>query len=112
MEFEVFRGLRDLVYAPVIVDEQGNETWGAVQPLSGLQSMEKAVEESNEVIYLDDKAAIAIASEGSDTYTINVSVPALATRAEIEGKKWDKKKMAYLSTLLYGYRLLVLAHEE
>ena len=98
MKFEVFRGLSNLVFAPISFDENGLEVWGKVQPLSGVQSIETALEESNEVVYFDNQPSIALTAEGDDKYTLNVSVPYISTRAMLEGKKWDNRRLAYLST--------------
>ena len=98
MKFEVFRGLSNLVFAPITIGDDGLEVWGKPQALAGVRSIETSVEEANDVVYFDNEAKILISSEGADIYNLTVSVPALSTRALLEGKKWDESKMAYLST--------------
>lgn len=94
LKFEEYRGVRGLVVAELTesVDAQGvvTETYGVVQPLSGVQQVSGEVNESTETHYYDDMAAIVVDSEGEDTYTLVVSVPAKKTRALIEGTTYDE----------------------
>ena len=102
LKFEEYRGIRGLVIAELTetVDDSGNvtETYGDVQPLAGVQSVSAEVNESAETHYYDDMAAIVVDSEGEDTYTLVVSIPAKKTRALIEGTTYDEATGALIGT--------------
>lgn len=102
LKFEEYRGIRGLVIAELTerADESGNvtETYGEVQPLAGVQSVSAEVNESAETHYYDDMAAIVVDSEGEDTYTLVVSIPAKKTRALIEGTTYDEATGALIGT--------------
>lgn len=102
LNFEEYRGVRGLVIAELIetTGEDGTvtETYGAVQPLAGVQQVSGSVNESTETHYYDDMAAIVVDSEGEDTYTLVVSVPAKKTRALIEGTTYDEETGALIGS--------------
>lgn len=102
LKFEEYRGVRNLVIAELneIVDEDGTtkETYGAVQPLSGVQEVSGEVNESTETHYYDDMSAIVVDSEGDDTYTLVVSIPSKKTRALIEGTTYDEATGALIGS--------------
>ena len=102
LKFEEYRGIRGLVFAEMTetTDEQGKttETYGEVQPLSGINSMSGEVNESTETHYYDDMAAIVVDSEGEDTYTMVVSVPSKKIRSIIEGTTYDEETGALIGT--------------
>lgn len=102
LKFEEYRGVRGLVVAELTeeVDIQGvvTETYGTVQPLSGVQQVSAEVNESTETHYYDDMAAIVVDSEGEDTYTLVVSVPSKKTRALIEGTTYDETTGALIGS--------------
>lgn len=102
LKFEEYRGVRNLVIAELTetVDEKGTtkETYGEVQPLSGVQEISGEVNESNETHYYDDMSAIVVDSEGDDTYTLTVSIPAKKTRALIEGTTYDEQTGALIGS--------------
>lgn len=102
LKFEEYRGIRQLVIAEMTetVNDDGTvtETYGAVQPLSGVQSVGGEVNEASETHYYDDMSAIVVDSEGDDVYTIVVSIPAKKTRALIEGITYDEATGALIST--------------
>ena len=98
MRYEIYRGIDNLVFAPVTIDENGMESWGAVQPLAGVQAITTEIDEANEVLYFDNKPSIILSTAGNERYTLTLSVPGTATRAMLDGKKYDERKMAYLST--------------
>lgn len=102
LKFEEYRGVRGLVVAKLTetVDAQGvvTETYGTVQPLSGVQQVSAEVNESTETHYYDDMAAIVVDSEGEDTYTLVVSIPAKKTRALIEGTTYDEATGALIGS--------------
>lgn len=102
MKFEEYRGIRGLVLAELTeeVQEDGSvkATYGEVIKLAGVQSVSGEVNESSESHYYDDMAAIVVDSEGEDTYTLVVSVPAKKTRALIEGTTYDEATGALIGT--------------
>ena len=103
LKFEEYRGVRQLVLAPMTetIDETTGEvieTYGAVQPLSGVQQVSAEVNESSETHYYDDMAAIVVDSEGEDTYTLVVSIPSKRTRALIEGTTYDEATGALIGS--------------
>ncbi len=103
LKFEEYRGVRQLVLAPMTetVDEttgEVTETYGTVQPLSGVQQVSAEVNESSETHYYDDMAAIVVDSEGEDTYTLVVSIPSKKTRALIEGTTYDEETGALIGS--------------
>lgn len=102
LKFEEYRGVRNLVVAELTesVDAQGvvTETYGTVQPLSGVQQVSAEVNEATETHYYDDMAAIVVDSEGEDTYTLVVSIPAKKTRALIEGTTYDETTGALIGS--------------
>lgn len=102
LKFEEYRGVRGLVVAELTeeVDAQGvvTETYGTVQPLSGVQQVSAEVNESTETHYYDDMAAIVVDSEGEDTYTLVVSIPTKKTRALIEGTTYDETTGALIGS--------------
>lgn len=102
LKFEEYRGVRGLVIAELTetVEEDGTvtETYGAVQPLSGVQQVSAEVNEATETHYYDDMSAIVVDSEGEDTYTLVVSIPSKKTRALIEGTTYDDDTGALIGT--------------
>lgn len=102
LKFEEYRGIRGLVIAELTetVNDDGtiSETYGEVQPLSGVQAVSGEVSESTETHYYDDMSAIVVDSEGDDTYTITVSIPSKKTRALIEGTTYDEATGALISS--------------
>lgn len=102
LKFEEYRGIRKLVIAELTetVNDDGTvtETYGEVQPLSGVQSVGGEVAEATETHYYDDMSAIVVDSEGDDTYTVVVSIPSKKTRALIEGTTYDEATGALIST--------------
>ena len=99
MKYQVFRGLRKLMYAEVTEDPvSGEETWGQWKELAGLQTAEFAPSESVETIYFDNKPAIIFEAEGDKVYTFTTSVPNLETRAAISGKTYSTTKKCILGT--------------
>lgn len=98
INFEEYAGVRGLVIAPMNIAADGTESYGAVEPLSGVQAVSGEVNESSETHYYDDMSAIVVDSEGDDTYTLTVSVPSKRTRALIEGLTYDEATGALIGT--------------
>jgi phi13 family phage major tail protein len=103
LKFEEYRGIKNLVVASLTetVNQQTGEvteTYGTVQPLSGVQQVSGEVNEETETHYYDDMAAIVVDSEGEDTYTLVVSIPSKKTRALIEGTTFDENTGALIGS--------------
>lgn len=111
-----FRGTDRLVYAEILVDDNSTSSGhgyvtGPVKELAPVAEISKTVETASEVKYYDNKAAIVINAEGSDTITVTIPALDLPTLADITGKKFDlatgafydgERKTKYFAL---GYRL-------
>lgn len=84
-----FRGVRNLVYAEVSLDQDDVFTAGAVTPLAPVAEIGKTTETSSENKYYDNKAQIVISSTGADEITITTSGLELETLAKLTGQYFD-----------------------
>ena len=100
MVIEEYRGVENLVYAPVTEDSDENYTTGAVKPLAGVAEISRTTESSSEVHYYDNMPAITIESTGSDEITCTVSAIPLDVLADITGQYYDQT----LGSLVEGDR--------
>lgn len=103
IKIDEYVGVSNLVAAEMIetVDEstgEVTETYGEVVQLAGVNSVSGEVTEASEAHYYDNMAAIVVDSEGSDNYTLVVSIPEAKTRALIEGTTYDEATGALVST--------------
>lgn len=102
VKIEEYKGIRDLKAAPLteVIAQDGTvtETYGDWVDLAGVQQVGVEVNESMETHYYDNLPAIVIDSEGEDTYSLVVSVPAKATRALIEGLTYDEATGALIGS--------------
>lgn len=102
LKFEEYRGIENLVIAELNeeLQEDGTviETYGDVQPLSGVQQVSGEVNEATETHYYDNMSAIVVDSEGDDSYTLVVSIPSKKTRALIEGTTYDEATGALIGS--------------
>lgn len=93
-----FRGCKNLVFAEVTADSATAYTTGEVMPLAPVAEISKSVETSSEAHYYDNKAAIIIDSEGSDTVTFTIAVPDDATYAMLTGRTYDSTKKIFIES--------------
>lgn len=93
-----FRGCKNLVYAEVTNDDATSYTTGAVKSLAPVAEISKSVETSSEAHYYDNKAAIIINTEGSDTVTFTIAVPDDATYAELTGRTYDSTNKRFIES--------------
>ncbi len=93
-----FRGCKNLVFAEVTADSATAYTTGEVMPLAPVAEISKSVETSSEAHYYDNKAAIIIDSEGSDTVTFTIAVPDDATYAMLTGRTYDSTKKVFIES--------------
>ena len=94
-----FRGVRKLVFAKISTDNnelEGGYLTGTVKELAPVGEISKTVETSSEAKYYDNKAAIVIDSEGSDTVTFTIAVPSDEVLAEITGRVYDVTKKMFI----------------
>lgn len=118
-----FRGTDNLVYAEVLVDDNGTNTaesgqtpnhgyvTGTVKVLAPVAEISKTVETASDTKYYDNKPALTINAEGADTITLTVPALDLETLADVTGKEYDSTTGAFMDgerTPKYfalGYRL-------
>lgn len=118
-----FRGTDNLVYAEVLVDDNGTNTagtgqtpnhgyvTGTVKVLAPVAEISKTVETASDTKYYDNKSALTINAEGVDTITLTVPALDLATLADITGKTYDATTGAFMDGerdpkyFALGYRL-------
>ena len=89
-----FRGVRGLVAAEVLSDNENGYTTDTPFSVAGTAKLVKTTEQASETHYYDDHAAIVINGEGSDTVTIDVSAIALDILAKLTGQIYDSSKGA------------------
>ena len=112
-----FRGTDNLVYAEVLTDNNNDGegySCGAVKILAPVAEISKTTETGSDTHYYDNKPAIVISSEGSDTITLTVAALGLDTLAEITGKQVDAETGALMDGervqkyFALGYRLKLI----
>lgn len=94
-----FRGVRKLVYAEVLTDDnetEGGYKTGEVKTLAPVGEISKTVETSSEVKYYDNNAAIVIDSEGGDTVTFTTAVLPDEVLADTTGRVFDAAKKMFI----------------
>lgn len=93
-----FRGCKKLVFAEVTQDDASGYVTGEVMPLAPVAEISKSVETSSEAHYYDNKAAIIINTEGSDTVTFTIAVPDDATYALLTGRTYDSTNKRFIES--------------
>ncbi len=96
-----FRGCKNLVFAEILTDNNTDGegyTVGTVKQLAPVAEIAKTVETSQAAHYYDNKAAIVINSEGSDTVTFTIAVPEDEVLAEITGRTFDSTKKMFIES--------------
>lgn len=89
-KIEEFRGVSDVVIAPLTADTAEELTYGEVIPLAGISELSKEVETSQETHYYDNVAALVISGEGADNYTMKLSALDLQRLALVSGRHYDE----------------------
>jgi phi13 family phage major tail protein len=93
-----FRGCKNLVFAEVTQDNASGYTTGEVMPLAPVAEISKTVETSSDAHYYDNKAAIVINTEGSDTVTFTIAVPDDATFALLTGRTYNSTTKTFVES--------------
>lgn len=96
-----FRGCKGLVFAEVLTDNNetdGGYTTGTVKVLAPVAEISKSVETSSESHFYDNVAAINIDSEGEDTVSFTIAIPADDILAEISGRTYDSTKKMFIES--------------
>ena len=95
-----FRGCKRLVFAEVTSDTNEAEGYktGTVKVLAPVAEISKTVETSSESHYYDNKAQIVINSEGADTVTFTIAIPADEILAEITGRTYDSTGKKFIES--------------
>lgn len=96
MDILEYRGVEGLVAAEVTADDSSAYTPGTVFDVAGVAQLTKTTDSSNEAHYYDNIPAVVIASNGSDTVTINVSAIPLDVVAKLTGQTYDTAKGAMI----------------
>lgn len=91
-----YRGCRGLVAALITKDDATGYETGEVFPLAPIGEISKSVETSSATHYYDNKAAIVIDSEGTDTATFTVAIPDDETLALITGRVYNAETKQYI----------------
>lgn len=89
-KIEEYRGVSDVVIAPLTADTTDELTYGEVVELAGISELSKEVETSQETHYYDNVAALVISGEGADNYTLKLSALDLQRLALISGRHYDE----------------------
>lgn len=88
-EIREFRGVKNLVIAEILEDSAEKFETGTPEYLAGAAKVSKTTESNRETHYYDNVAALAISTEGGDTYTLEISALDLKTLALITGREYD-----------------------
>lgn len=89
MKIYEYRGVKGLVYAPVISDTSEEYVTGEVKQLAGVAEVSRSTDSNNDAHYYDNMPAIVISSTGKDEVTINTSAIPLSAIADINGQYYD-----------------------
>ncbi len=95
--FKNLRGLRKLMLATLITDNDTALTYDAPVRFAGVREVGGEEEESSATEYYDNQASIVTTAEGADTYNLVTSVLGDEIRAKVEGRKADTEKGIYFA---------------
>lgn len=91
-----WRGVSDLVAAPVTADTLDEYTVGDVFDIAGLAEISRTTENGSETHFYDNAPAVVINSVGADTLTCSVSAIPLDVLAKITGQTYDETSGTYI----------------
>ena len=98
INYEEYRGISDVVIAPLVKNTATELTYGTVIPLAGIAELTRETETSQESHYYDNQAALVVSGEGADTVKMKVSALGLDRLAQISGRYYDETKDMYVET--------------
>lgn len=84
-----FRGVDNLVYAPVLIDDIDQFVCGTVKPLSHVAEIGRTTATNSETHYYDNNPLIVINSTGADEIKLTIVPLDLETQGEITGQEYD-----------------------
>lgn len=84
-----FRGVDNLVYAPVVKDDKEAFECGPVKPLAPVAEIARSTSSDSATHYYDNQPKVGIRSTGSDEITISSSVVDLPTLADVTSQDYD-----------------------
>lgn len=85
-----WRGIQDLVAAPILADTAEAFETGEVFDVAGIAELSRTTENSSETIYYDNNAALVVDSVGADTINASVSAIDLDVLAKLTGQQYDE----------------------
>lgn len=91
-EIKEWRGIRGLVAAEVLVDDNTAYECGAPFEVAGVAELSRTTDTSSEPHYYDNIPAVIIDSTGSDEVTISASAIPLDVLAKVTGQFYDENK--------------------
>lgn len=89
MKIKEYRGIRGLVAAELLTDDNDGITYGTPFEIAGSSELSRETENSSESHYYDNVPAIIIDSVGADTVTCSVSAIPLDVIAKLTGQYYD-----------------------
>lgn len=91
-----YRGVKGLVAAEVLVDNENEYKTGPVFAIAGVANIERTTESSSEAHYYNDIPAVVISSASADEITINSSGIPFDVLAKITGQFYDETTGAFI----------------
>lgn len=90
MKIKEYRGIRGLVAAELLTDDEEKYECGTPFKVAGTSELSRETESSSESHYYDNVPAIIIDSVGADTVTCAVSAISLENLAKLTGQYYDE----------------------
>ena len=87
----LYRGIKNLVYAEVLTDDETGYTTGEVKKLAPVAEIGKETETSSEPKYYDDVAMFVVDTVGPDEVTLTVAGIPVDVLADITGQFYDEE---------------------
>ena len=73
MSYFQYRGIKDLVFAPITADTAESYTTGTVFSVPGIKTLAKSTTTNTETVNADDLPVLVVNSEGESTYQIETT---------------------------------------